>query len=204
MEPTITTDKEKEFIELLQNASPSDKLALFFNLQEQRSSINNKFNDGFKTFLKNSDEKEYQDLCTSVTTLLSNISKEIIKIEESLQSSHPKWSLVIKDIRELEKQKFILTTHYQILKTEINANTQLQKEHNFSEGNCFNEHVKECENKVTIVHNEIFKYTEMIIEKLDELKYELNDYFNSIGEYEPTPNTNTKCSHDHDHSNHHH
>eukprot|EP01132_Coremiostelium_polycephalum_P003291 gene3291-4123_t len=207
-------DLEKEFSKLLLNSSPSDKLALFFNLQEQRSSINNKFNDGFKKYLVNKDTVEYEKSCESVSQQISNLSKEIIQIENSLSSDNPKWSSIIKDIRDYEKQKFILTTQYQVIQTELNESIDVLKENtgvdfknNVDEkgnsvesntNNCLSEYIDNCEQQIGQFKSEINKCIEKINEKLEELKYELNDSLSSEDQSQQPQQTHT-CSHGGEH-----
>ncbi|KAF2072268.1 hypothetical protein CYY_006422 [Polysphondylium violaceum] len=204
---SLNVDKEKQFIELLNNSSDTDKLSLFFNLQEQRISVNNRFNEGFKLYLENQNDQEYQKNCNTITGLISSISKEIIQIENSLYKTQPNWSKTIKTIRDLEKQKFILTTKYQILRSEIVGNEELSKHLRTEEqptgGSCLYEHIETCQEQLSTCKNEMNKIINDINEKLEELRYELTE-LNAQTPQEEIKVTG-QCSHaGHDHDHHHH
>ncbi|EFA81011.1 hypothetical protein PPL_05846 [Heterostelium album PN500] len=218
----INADTEQEFIDLLKNTSPSDILSLFFNTQSQRAAIYTRFNkyvhtyitvvifinvkiyllqcnSGFKQFLVDNNEEEYQKLCTSVSTMISKISKEIIHIENSLKDIKPNWSAIINQLRELEKAKFLLTSQQQILKTEIHSNTSTKKD---EEGNeysmpttgCYQEHIDQCNQQLTVCNQQLAQCINEINEKLEELQYELQDDESEV----TTPTTSTStCNHDH-------
>ncbi|EGC39755.1 hypothetical protein DICPUDRAFT_85952 [Dictyostelium purpureum] len=191
--------KKKEFEQLLTEAAPSDKLALFFNLQEQRATISNKFSEAFKTFSKDQDLEEYNKKCTSITLQLSSLGAEIIQIENSLSTSNPEWSKTISKIRELEKSKFLLTVEDQVLKTEIDNSKSLisnQVSEQPTAGSCFYEHIEICEKQIKENKLKFNQYIESINEHLENLKYDLNETSVGINSGESKEHEHThECKH---------
>ncbi|GAM23127.1 hypothetical protein SAMD00019534_063020, partial [Acytostelium subglobosum LB1] len=178
----ISADTVVEFGELLKTVSPTDMLTLFFNAQAQRASLYTRFNNGFKQYLEDNKLEEYQTLCSNMSTMMSKISKEVIQIEDALRPLRPAWSDKINLMREQEKAKFILTTQYQILKTEIHSNTATKKDENGNEyempiaaGSCYHEHIEMCQQQFNQCQQQLNQCVLSINETLEELQYALHD-----------------------------
>ncbi|KAN0026197.1 hypothetical protein ACTFIV_007181 [Dictyostelium citrinum] len=202
IEINLSKDKKKEFLQLLESTTPTDKLALFFNLQEQRVLISNQFTSNFKKFLKDQNIEEYNKGCQSITTQLSSIGEEIIQIQESLSTTNPEWSKIISEVRENEKTKFILTAQNQVLKVEIDNSQQLTSNNPNEKpaaGSCFYEHIEKCESQINENRLKINDCIDTINEKLEILKYDLNEAFTGL----TTDTSKENQCHDHHHDHNH-
>ncbi|EGG17939.1 hypothetical protein DFA_08940 [Cavenderia fasciculata] len=196
---------EEELKNMLNISTPSDILSIFFNTQGQRAAIYTKWNQGFRVYLDTQNEEEYTKLCQTVSSLISKVSKELIMIEAALQPIKPKWSTIINELRDYEKVKFILTSKYQILKTEVHANdsmTRIDEDGNIikmENDGCFKEHIQGCNQQLQECQTTLNQITSMINEKLEDLQYELNEEEDAKG----TPDRSNKDTHNNEHKHEH-
>jgi len=146
---------------ILLQSSSSDLLSVFHHLQSQRVAIYHRFESTFNSFLETKDLSEYQKSCLTITDLFASTSKEIREIEAALRRKERKQIAdLIDEIQLLEKEKLLMTSKLQVLKTELYIGKQGEDE------------LGENERNIKVADKALMKVTEEIVEKLEELHLE--------------------------------
>jgi len=142
---------------LLLNATTSELLQIFHNLQEQRVGTYLRFAGVFKDFLITQDFKAYERQCASITKSFSFTSSEIRDLEAILRHQEKEFlANIIRDIQEFEKEKLKQTSKLQVLLTEQAVSDEEDKH----------------EQQIKETNAEINKAVDGINQKLEELHFE--------------------------------
>eukprot|EP00761_Pharyngomonas_kirbyi_P004617 gb/GECH01004622.1/.p1 GENE.gb/GECH01004622.1/~~gb/GECH01004622.1/.p1 ORF type:complete len:120 (+),score=25.99 gb/GECH01004622.1/:1-360(+) len=95
------------------NKSLSAQLLDQFTLiQQNRVRVYNDFERGFKKYLEEHDEKEYQELCARITSEFNSININIREIIGEMGKFHSNTASLINNIQEKEKRKLELVSRF--------------------------------------------------------------------------------------------
>lgn len=143
--------------------SHKELIKRFFSLQEERVKVYKTFDSGFREYLQTApsyDFPSYRQMVHDITQTFNNISNDVIDIETKLkESGQNSIGDLIRKIQLKEKEKLELTAKLQI--SEQNAASDPTDEDKVEEA--------------ATIKMSLQKLTDVIIELLDELKYEAED-----------------------------
>ncbi|KAJ7383865.1 hypothetical protein OS493_025741 [Desmophyllum pertusum] len=143
--------------------SPKELIKQFFALQEERVKAYKTFDSGFKEYLQTApsyDFPSYRQLVHDVTQTFNNISNEVIAVETQLrESGQSSIGDLIRKIQLKEKEKLEMTAKFQIAEQNAVADPSDVSTAQEAAG----------------IKLSLQKLVDLIIELLDELKYEAED-----------------------------
>lgn len=144
--------------------SHKELIQQFFTLQEERVKTYKTFDSGFKVYLEsapNYDFPSYRQLVHDITQKFNKISSDIITIETKFrEAGFTNIAELIRRIQLKEKEKLELTAQLQIVQ-QSSASTDPSSESKVDEA--------------TGIKLNLQKLVDLIVELLDELKYEAED-----------------------------
>lgn len=143
--------------------SHKELIKQFFTLQEERVKTYRTFDSGFKEYLESApdyDFPSYRQLVHDITQKFNKISSDVITIETKFrEEGYTSIAELIRKIQLKEKEKLELTAQFQI--AQQNSASDPSNESKADE--------------TTEVKLSLQKLVDLIVELLEELKYEAED-----------------------------
>lgn len=152
--------------------TPKQMLSKFYKLQEERVQTYQMFEEGFKAYLQGAPNYNfplYRQLVHEITETFNKISADILLIKEKFEGQNNLLTIseIIGRVQDAEKNKLELTAKLQLCRQKLQAETSVENETEADE-----------------IQQQLKDNRDLLVEQMEELKYESEDLYASDSEPE--------------------